>query len=109
MAVRMYNFDGNATVAPPEVSVFIIRRMPSGSGPDPDALIAERKFPSEEIARQFMRAKAIQLNPGESMIFGSSNPMVSCVNVEELTMVKRVFASSEPAAPWTVKIFELKP
>lgn len=43
------------------------------------------------------------------MILGSRDPMVSCVNVEELTKVKRVFTSAETSGLRTVKVFELKP
>ena len=108
MAVRMYNFDGRSIVAPPEVSVFTTRRTGKGSGPEFDTIIAERKFPSEQKAVEFMQLKSIQLNPGESIVFGSLDPMVSCVNVEALPGVKRVFASAEPAGLRTVKVFELK-
>lgn len=104
MAVRMYNFDGRTIVAAPEVSVFTTQRLRAMSGLELDTLVSERKFPSEEKALQFM-----QLNRGESMTFGSRDPMVSCVNVEALTGVKRVFASAEPSGPQTVKVFELTP
>ena len=102
MAVHMYNFDGRAIVAAPAVSVFTTKRTPAGSGPDLETLVGggggggggEQRFPSEQEAVQFAQRKSIQLNPGESLIFGSLNPMVSCVNVEELPGVRRVFCLS---------------
>ena len=104
IAVRMFNFDGRAIVAAPEVSVFTTQIMHTVGGPDLEALAAEQKFPSEERAREYIAS-----NPGASMLLGSRDPMVSPVNVEELTGVTRVFTSPESAGPQTVKVFELKP
>ena len=104
MAVHMYNFDGRRIVAPPEVSVFTTRLLRSGSGQVLPLLDSERKFSSANAASQFIR-----LHRGESMFLGSRDPMVSCLDVDALPNVQRVFASSEPAGRQTVKIFELKP
>ncbi len=102
MAVRMYNFDGRAITASPQVSAFITTPVRDPSGAMLDALESEETFPSEEKALEFRL-----LHPDKSVVVGSINPMVSCVNVEGLPWVKPVFASSDPAGPHTVKIFEL--
>lgn len=99
MAVRMYNFDGRAIVAGPVVSVFTV--LP---GQQAEAVVSERRFPSEAAARKFMES-----NPGEQMFLGSRDPMMSCVDIEQLTEVKRIFASAETAGLRAVKVFELLP
>ncbi len=104
MAVRMYNFDAKPITASPILSVFVTKRVRDASGSVVEALDSEEKFISEEKAREYRLQ-----HPDKSMIFGSLDPMASCVNVEGLPWVKRVFASSEPTAPGTVKIFELIP
>ena len=102
MAVRIYNFDGKA-ITPSGVSVFVTKRVFDGTGMV-EALDSEQKFPSEEKAREYRLQ-----HPEKSMIFGSSNPMASCVEVEALPWVKRIFASPGPPGPQTVKVFELAP
>lgn len=104
MAVRMYNFDARAIVASPEVSIFTTKLVRGDAGLDFETVVSEHKFPTEEKAREY-----VEHHSGETMIFGSRDPMVSCVNVDELPDVKRVFASSERDSLRVVKVFELTP
>jgi len=72
-------------------------------------LIAKREFPSEQKAFVYMAA-----NTGETMVLGSTDPTVSCVDLDALPWAKRVFTSDEtPLAgnrvPRAVKIFEVPP
>jgi dolichyl-diphosphooligosaccharide--protein glycosyltransferase len=107
MAVHLYTFDGRRVNAPSEVSVFTSRPIPTLSGGEAQGLIAVRKFPSLQRAYDYMAA-----NSGENMTLGSTDPAVSCVELEDLSWVRRVFTSDETLPrpnrlPAAVKVFEV--
>ena len=107
MAARLYLFDGQSAPGHVRMTVFTTRRERSVSGHDYDVLISKREFPSEQKAFDYMAA-----NIGETMVLGSMDPTVSCVELEALPWAKRVFTSDEtPLAgnrvPHAVKIFEI--
>jgi len=108
MAARLYLYDGKPAPERVRMTVFTTRREHATSGLDYDVLIAKREFPSEQKAFDYMAA-----NTGENMVLGSTDPTVSCVDLEPLTWAKRVFTSDEtPLAgnrvPRAVKIFEVE-
>jgi hypothetical protein len=107
MAARLYLFDGQPAPERVRMTVFTTRRVRAVSGQDYDVLIAKSEFPSEQKAFDYMAA-----NTGETMVLGSTDPTVSCVDLEPLPWAKRVFTSDEtPLAgnrvPRAVKIFEV--
>jgi hypothetical protein len=107
MAARLYLYDGQPAPSHVRMTVFTTRRERASSGLDYDVLIAKREFPSEQKAFEYMAA-----NTGEIMVLGSTDPTVSCVDLEALPWAKRVFTSDEtPLAgnrvPRAVKIFEV--
>lgn len=101
MAVHLYLFDGRRVAASPEISVFTTRRFRATSGAEADGLIAVRKFSSVKSAYDYMAA-----NAAEDLTLGSTDPAVSCVDLEDLPWVRRVFTSD---AQLPVKIFEVNP
>jgi dolichyl-diphosphooligosaccharide--protein glycosyltransferase len=109
MASRLYLFDGQTTASRFRITVFTTRRERASSGKDYDVLIARRDFPSEQKAFEYMAA-----NTGEAMVLGSTDPTVSCVELESLPWAKRVFTSDETPLtgdrlPSAVKVFEIGP
>ncbi len=104
MAVRIYNFDGQPISAGSEISAFITKPVRDVSGMQIDVLEREEKFESQEKLQEYRL-----LHPGQSVLVGSNDPLVSCVNVDGLDWVKPVFASSGQAGPRTVKVFEMNP
>jgi dolichyl-diphosphooligosaccharide--protein glycosyltransferase len=109
MASRLYLFDGHTTASRFRITVFTTRRERATSGKDYDVLIAQRDFPSPQKAYDYMAA-----NTGETMILGSTDPTISCVELEPLPWTNRVFTSDETPLtgdqlPRAVKIFEVGP
>lgn len=109
MASRLYIFDGKSTGTNLRFSVFVTRRERAADGSNYDLLVSARDFPTQEQAWDYMAA-----SPGESMILGSLDPTVSCVELEDLPWAKRVFTSDETplragVAPRAVKVFEVTP
>lgn len=107
MAARLYLYDGRTVGTRVRFTVFTTRHLRANSGLDYDVLISQTEFPSEQKALQYMAA-----NTGENMVLGSTDPTVSCVDLEELPWAKRVFTSDETPlasnrAPRAVKIFEV--
>jgi len=107
LAARLYLFDGQPAPSRVRITVFTTSRERAASGGEFEVLIAKREFASEQKAGQYMAA-----NTGETMILGSTDPTVSCVDLEALPWAKRVFTSDEtPLAanrvPRAVKVFEV--
>lgn len=109
MAVHLYYFEGRKISATPEVSVFATRHDHTQSGIDVDTIISEHKFPSEAKAREYIAS-----NPGVPLVFGSRDPLASCVDVDALSLATRVFTSDDSPVvtgipPNAVKVFQLRP
>ena len=107
MAARLYLYDGQPAPERVRFTVFTTHRERAISGLDYDILIAKRDFPSEQKALAYMSA-----NTRENMVMGSTDPTISCVDLEALPWAKRLFTSDEtPLAgnrvPHAVKIFEV--
>ncbi len=107
MAARLYLYDGRPAPEHVRMTVFTTRRERATSGQEYDILIAKREFPSEQKAFDYMA-----VNTGETMVLGSTDPTISCVDLDALPWAKRVFTSDEtPLAgnrvPRAVKIFEV--
>ncbi len=107
MAARLYLYDGQPAPERVRMTVFTTHREHATSGLDYDVLIAKQEFPSEQKAFNYMAA-----NTGETMVLGSTDPTVSCVDLEALPWAKRAFTSDEtPLAgnpvPRAVKVFEV--
>jgi len=108
MAARLYMFDGKATPTRSQISVFTTRHGLTTSGKEYEGLISVRTFPTDQKAWQYMEA-----NSGETMTLGSTDPTVSCVDLEDLPWIRRVFASAATplqsrSKPRAVKIFEVE-
>ncbi len=107
MAARLYLYDGQPAPQHVRMNVFTTHRERAVSGQDYDILIAKREFPSEQKAFDYMAA-----NTGETMVLGSTDPTISCANLDALPWAKLVFTSDETPltgnrVPRAVKIFEV--
>jgi asparagine N-glycosylation enzyme membrane subunit Stt3 len=106
MAARLYLFDGQRVETTRGVQVFLTAAVAVGSGKYEETIEAVRKFASEAEAEEWM-----VLHPTETAHLASADATVSCVDLEEITWLRRVFASRNEQLtgnrqPVAVKIFE---
>jgi hypothetical protein len=79
----------------------------SPAGVDREMVLSVHQFASEQEARAW-----IALHPSENTTLASSNPVQTCVDLEEIPWLRRVFVSNHDPLrgdrqPTTVKIFAL--
>jgi hypothetical protein len=103
MAMRLYLHDGRAYEPNASTTVFALR---DAGGPR-KLISSYRTFRTYPEAERYIAAR-----PGQDLVLGSLNPLVSCVPLEPVPGLRLVFDSNpgEPIAvdrvPRTVKIFE---
>jgi hypothetical protein len=103
MAMRLYLHDGRAYEPNASTTVFALR---DAGGPR-KLISSYRTFRTYQEAERYIAAR-----PGQDLVLGSLNPLVSCVPLEPVPGLRLVFDSNpgEPIAvdrvPRTVKIFE---
>jgi hypothetical protein len=91
------------------VQVFLTMPSPTKPGVYEETIQSARTFPSEKEAEKWMA-----LHPYETANLASADATVSCVDLEEITWLKRVFVSESEQVvgyrqPAAVQIFELTP
>jgi asparagine N-glycosylation enzyme membrane subunit Stt3 len=101
MAARLYLFEGRR-IDSRQTGVMVF--LTSGNE---ETIHSVRKFASEKEAEQWIAA-----NPYETANLASADPAASCVDLDEIPWLTRVFASSNERVvggkqPTVVKIFEL--
>jgi asparagine N-glycosylation enzyme membrane subunit Stt3 len=104
MAARLYLFDGRHVET--TKGVMVLMTAPS-QGTDQDTVQTVRQFPSEKEAEQWMAQ-----HQNETVTLASADPTASCVDLEEIPWLRRVFVSSDERIrgdkqPSVVKVFEL--
>jgi asparagine N-glycosylation enzyme membrane subunit Stt3 len=107
MAARLYLFDGRRIETTQGVNVFLTMPALANSSAYEETIGSIRSFPSEKEAEQWMA-----LHPYETANLASTDPTVSCVDLDEIPWLKRVFVSRNERVvagkqPAAVKIFEL--
>lgn len=107
MAARLYLFDGRAIDTKTRgVHVFLTRPVLAKPGVYEETIESVRSFASEKEAEQWM----VQ-HPNETATLASADATASCVDLEEIPWMKRVFVSGNEQVvgyrqPLAVKIFE---
>ncbi len=110
MAARLYLFDGRRIDTKTRgVQVFLTTPVLANSGAYEETIQSVRNFASEKEAEQWM----VQ-HPYETASLASADPTASCVDLEEIPWLKRVFISRNErlvgyTQPVAVKIFERTP
>jgi hypothetical protein len=110
MAARLYLFDGRALDTKTRgVQVFLTRPVLANPGVYEETIQSVRSFASEKEAEQWMAQ-----HPYETASLASADPTASCVDLEEIPWLKRVFVSRDEQVvgyrqPVAVKIFERTP
>ena len=116
MAARLYLFDGQPVRAAPGVRVFLTaalrneeQRSDSPPRKEEETILSARTFPSEQEAEAWLAR-----HPLETAILASSDPTSTCVDLEGLPWLTKVFASRDEhivanRQPEAVKIFERVP
>jgi asparagine N-glycosylation enzyme membrane subunit Stt3 len=110
MAARLYVFNGRLVdTGTHGVQVFLTTPAPAKPGEYEETIRSVRNFPSEKEAEQWMA-----LHPYETANLASADATVSCVDLEEIPWLKRVFVSRNEQVvgsrqPSAVEIFELTP
>jgi len=104
MAARLYLFDGRKVETAKGVMVLVT--APS-QGNNEETIQSVRQFPSDKEAEQWMAQ-----HQNETVTLASADPTASCVELEEIPWLRRVFVSSEERIrgdkqPSVVKVFEL--
>jgi hypothetical protein len=104
MAARLYLFDGRRIET--TKGVLVLLTTPSRDGNE-ETVQSVRPFPSEKEAEQWMAQ-----HPFETAHLASADVTASCVDLEEIPWLRRVFVSSEERIrgdkqPSVVKVFEL--
>jgi asparagine N-glycosylation enzyme membrane subunit Stt3 len=104
MAARLYLFDGGRIQT--TKGVMVLTTAPS-QGTDPDTVQTVRQFPSDKEAEQWMAQ-----HQNETVTLASADPTASCVDLEEIPWIRRVFVSNDERIrgdkqPSVVKVFEL--
>jgi asparagine N-glycosylation enzyme membrane subunit Stt3 len=104
MAARLYLFDGRRIET--TKGVMVLLTAPS-QGTDPDTVQTVRQFPSDKEAVRWMAQ-----HQNETVTLASADPTASCVDLEEIPWIRRVFVSNGERIrgdkqPSAVKVFEL--
>jgi len=107
MAARLYLFDGRRVDTSQGVVVLLTQPAPSAEGAPNETIQSVRRFASQKQAEEWMAQ-----HPFESAHLASADPASSCVDLEELPWLRRVFASRDERIagnpqPAAVKIFQL--
>jgi hypothetical protein len=108
MAARLYVFDGRRIETTAKgVRVFLTAPALSKSGLYEETIRSIRNFASEREAEQWMA-----LHPSETANLASADPASSCVDLDEIPWLTRVFLSRNEQVkagrqPVAVKVFEL--
>ncbi len=106
MSTRLYTFEGRRTLGS-GARVFVTELARSPTGEEREMTLGVHQFASEREARAWMAA-----NPFQTAFLASANPIESCVDLEEVPWLTRVFASNDDPIqgnrqPTAVKIFRV--
>ncbi len=110
MAARLYLFEARPVDSRTHgVQVFLTGLVHLDSGEYRDEVSSIRSFPGEMEARVWMASHSEQ-----SALLASADPTLSCVDLEALPWISRVFSSSDETIvathqPSVVKVFEVTP